>query len=251
MKTNTEIIKELEDFKNDVKYYFDNKYNRHGKNTDEVRAKIAKIGHRINKYLEDVNVSTKLHGYAPPAMGGFPYTWNIIEGMFINEGGPLGVQAKYVYDALNKAIGRLETNEIPNDSTEREHTVYINNSRIDELNGLQKTQHDLTKLIQILKELNICFSKKCYISVIILTRALIDHVPPIFNVKTFGEVANNYDGKKSFKSSMQHLDISSRKIADQYLHVQIRSKEVLPNETQVNFSNDIDVLLGEIVRILK
>jgi hypothetical protein len=35
------------------------------------------------------------------------------------------------------------------------------------------------------------------------------------------------------------------------LHYQIRKSETLPNETQIGFSNDIDVLLSEIVRILK
>jgi len=47
---------------------------------------------------------------------------------------------------------------------------------------------------------------------------------------------------------MTHLDKSSRKIADSYLHGQIRKKERLPNKTQVNFSQDIDVLLAEICR---
>jgi hypothetical protein len=50
---------------------------------------------------------------------------------------------------------------------------------------------------------------------------------------------------------MQHLDNSSRSIADAHLHTQIRSKESLPTQTQVNFTNDVDVLLGEIIRIWK
>lgn len=48
---------------------------------------------------------------------------------------------------------------------------------------------------------------------------------------------------------MSRLENSSRKIADSYLHTKIRKKESLPNKTQVNFSNDIDVLLAEIIRI--
>lgn len=50
---------------------------------------------------------------------------------------------------------------------------------------------------------------------------------------------------------MDHLQKSSRKIADSHLHIMIRKKEVLPNATQVDFKNDLDRLLGEIVRILK
>lgn len=128
---------------------------------------------------------------------------------------------------------------------------YIDETRINELQNISNKKFDLSKLIQILKELNVCYKEKCYFSVMTLTRALIDHVPPIFNYKTFSEVANNYLGSKSFKGSMKHLESSSRKIADQHLHCPIRKREVLPNQTQVNFSNDIDVLLSEIVRILK
>jgi hypothetical protein len=69
-------------------------------------------------------------------------------------------------------------------------------------------------------------------------------------VSAFAEVANNYSGSRSFKESMQHLDLSARKIGDAHLHTQIRTKEILPTATQVNFANDLDVLLAEIVRIL-
>jgi hypothetical protein len=83
-----------------------------------------------------------------------------------------------------------------------------------------------------------------------LTRALLDHVPPIFGKRTFAEVANNYGGPKSFQNAMKHLDNSARNIGDTHLHVQIRARESLPTLTQVNFSNDLDVLLGEVVRLL-
>jgi len=83
-----------------------------------------------------------------------------------------------------------------------------------------------------------------------LVRAIADHIPPIFEKSTFTEVANNH-GSKSFKESMKNLDNSSRKISDSHLHTQIRKKEVLPNSNQVDFSNDLDVLLGEIYRVLK
>ena len=50
---------------------------------------------------------------------------------------------------------------------------------------------------------------------------------------------------------MEHLQNSSRKIADSNLHTLIRGKESLPSQIQVNFSNDVDVLLAEIIRVLK
>ncbi len=124
---------------------------------------------------------------------------------------------------------------------------YIDKRRFQALKKKQG-KFDFSRLIQMLTELDYASSAENYISVILLTRAVLDHVPPIFSLNIFTEVANNH-GTKSFKDSMSHLENSSRKIADSYLHTKIRSKESLPNKTQVNFSNDIDVLLAEIVRI--
>jgi len=77
-------------------------------------------------------------------------------------------------------------------------------------------------------------------------------VPRIFDVtyKNFSDVANHYRTESSFKSLMQRLDKSSRDIADRHLHIQIRRREDLPNATQVNFANELDSLLSEIIRIL-
>jgi hypothetical protein len=129
---------------------------------------------------------------------------------------------------------------------------YVNISRLAELRAIKSTVYDLTRLIELCEELNKAFANQSYMAVMMLVRAVLDHVPPMFSCKNFAEVANNYSGgSKSFKQSMANLESSSRKIADAHLHTQIRNKEVLPNKTQVNFSNDLDVLLAEIVRLLK
>ncbi|MCX6702227.1 MAG: hypothetical protein NTX96_03495 [Candidatus Zambryskibacteria bacterium] len=125
--------------------------------------------------------------------------------------------------------------------------AYIDKKRFQALKK-KSGKFDFSRLIKILEELDYAFSVENYISVILLVRAILDHIPPIFNLNTFAEVTNNY-GTKSFKDSMSNLENSSRKIADSYLHTRIRKKESLPNKTQVNFSNDIDVLLAEIIRI--
>jgi hypothetical protein len=128
---------------------------------------------------------------------------------------------------------------------------FVDASRIAHLKAIHSPRFDLTRLIQLCKELNGASASASYLSVAVLARALIDHVPPIFGVRTFAEIQTNYSGSRSFKESMSHLDLSCRKIADAHLHIQIRSREVLPTRTQVNFSNDIDVLLAEVVRILR
>lgn len=127
---------------------------------------------------------------------------------------------------------------------------YINLERLKELRVIQNKNFDLIKLIKFCEELNSNFYAGCYLSCAMIVRSILDHIPPIFQCKNFNEVANCY-GTKSFKESMLNLNNSSRKIADSYLHTPIRNKEVLPNNNQVDFCNDLDVLLGEICRILK
>ena len=156
-------------------------------------------------------------------------------------------EAKHKVDFLINQIDLLPDNANGKESIE---IHYVDLARIEELKKIQYKDFDLTKLIQLCEELNDASLKGNPYSVILLVRAIIDHTPPIFEKKNFQEVTNNY-GAKSFKESMDRLDKSSRKIADSGLHQQIRKKETLPNKTQVNFSNELDVLLQEIVRILK
>jgi methylphosphotriester-DNA--protein-cysteine methyltransferase len=83
-----------------------------------------------------------------------------------------------------------------------------------QLEDIQSNQFDLKKLIQLCRELDFCFRNECHLAVAALTRALLDHVPPIFGKQNFGEIANNYAGTKSFRESMQHLENSARSIGD-------------------------------------
>lgn len=127
---------------------------------------------------------------------------------------------------------------------------FVDDFRMAELQAIKSGSFDLSRLVQLCREINFCHQGGCNIAIAALTRAILDHVPPIFSVSTFAEVANNYFGGKSFRDTMQHLSNSARKIGDSHLHAQIRRREVLPTSTQVNFANDLDVLLAEIVRLL-
>jgi hypothetical protein len=130
--------------------------------------------------------------------------------------------------------------------------AYVDPDRIAELKEISHPEFDLKKLVRFSEELNLCFATECYLAVAMLTRAVIDHVPPVFGCQSFAELANNYaGGSKSFKESMRNLENSSRKIADQHLHCPIRRSEALPNSRQVDFGNDLDVLLAEIARSLR
>lgn len=125
---------------------------------------------------------------------------------------------------------------------------YVDANRISQLKAMK--EFDSTKLVQLCEELNSSFKSGGLIGPVMLLRSILDHVPPIFGLNNFSEVANNYsNGTRSFRESMRSLDTSSRKIADSHLHTQIRKSEVLPTVNQINFSHDLDVLLGEIVRV--
>jgi hypothetical protein len=133
-----------------------------------------------------------------------------------------------------------------------QNIYFVNLTRIEELRKLKTKKFDLIKLIKLCEELNNASSTKTAYSPSLLTRAIIDHIPSIFGFKNFSEVANNYTGwTKSSKKSMLTLDSSLRNIADNNIHSQARQKEVLPTSTQSDFTPELDLLLSEIVRILK
>ncbi len=127
---------------------------------------------------------------------------------------------------------------------------FVSESRISQIRALAPTAFDLCKLVRLCEELNIVYSGGAFFATAMLTRAILDHVPPLFGMATFAEVANNYSSVRSFKETMKRLEEAARKIADGHLHGQIRRKETLPEPQQVNFAAEVDALLAEIVRIL-
>ena len=48
---------------------------------------------------------------------------------------------------------------------------------------------------------------------------------------------------------MQRMETSLRNIADTHLHSPIRTREDVPTAVQVDFAADLDVLLGEVIRV--
>lgn len=130
-------------------------------------------------------------------------------------------------------------------------TDYINKQRINELLNIKNPDYDFVKLIQLCNELNIAWQIGNYFTVIALVRTILHHISPIFGYTDFAQVASNYAGGPSFKKSMQNLLNSSKSIADNHLHSQIKKKDALPNETQVDYKNDLDFLLMEIVKFTK
>jgi hypothetical protein len=147
---------------------------------------------------------------------------------------------------------RMKENKPPKTPAKPGYMTLISESRLAELRALRSPDFDFRKLIRLCEEMNTAFQEECYFATAMLTRGLLDHVPPVFGFKTFSEVANNYaGGGRSFKETMQHLENASRKVGDAHLHMPMRKSETLPTAQQVNCGQQLDVLLSEIVRIMK
>lgn len=129
------------------------------------------------------------------------------------------------------------------------NTLFINPAHIEKLGSFKGTNFDPARLILIAKELNKAYIERCYFSCGILIRSILDHIPPVFGKTSFGEVASNYAGSRSFKDAMTHLEKTSRKIADGLLHGQIRQTESLPTHNQIDFRQAVDFLISEAIRI--
>ncbi len=128
---------------------------------------------------------------------------------------------------------------------------FLSPDLIDQLIGMntENLSFDLTRLIRYCQEINNAFEINNYHSVIFLARAILDHCPPIFGQPNFESVAAQVGGKP-FSEITNRLNLSLKKIADYHIHKQISKKEVLPVEEELDFSNDLNFLLGRIVERL-
>ena len=73
--------------------------------------------------------------------------------------------------------------------------AYVDPDRIAELKEISHPEFDLRKLVRFCEELNLCFATECYLAVAMLTRALIDHVPPVFGCQSFVELGEQLRGR--------------------------------------------------------
>lgn len=174
------------------------------------------------------------------------YERNLLSGIYI----PPRILSKFGENVTDKFIkgdfGYLseEQNEYVNTDS-----LYVAKERIEEIKQIKNPDFDFAKLVRMLEELNIANSREMVITIPLIVRAIKDHIPPIFNESNFEKVANSRG--KSIKKSFLNLQNSLTNIADANIHSQIRNKESLPTMIQGDFKNDLDVLLQEIVRIMK
>jgi hypothetical protein len=138
--------------------------------------------------------------------------------------------------------------------TNKDRPDYIFPERLKELKGISNPTFDLTKLLQLCKELNLAHKNGMLYTTAALVRAICDHVPPIFDLPNFEQVASNYKADKntkSFKEGVKRLHDFFKHAADGVMHSQIRKKESLPTPEQLDVSKELDFLLQEVCRVLK
>ena len=128
---------------------------------------------------------------------------------------------------------------------------YVAPERIAELRACPRTRWDLGRLAQLCVELNVAHGGRCTMATALLLRAILDHVPPIFGMASFDEVAQRYDaGGTTFKKQMHRLQHLTRRVADGHLNRPIQAAEILPSPADVDFRSPLGELLGEIVRVV-
>jgi hypothetical protein len=122
---------------------------------------------------------------------------------------------------------------------------YIPTDMIEKLRQLQNDKFNLRKLISLLEEINDHYSRKNIYGFFAILRAITDHVPPIFNQKTYDSVVSNHGW--ATKSDKNHIESLThfRKIGDNALHTQISDKQDLLDITDFPPSVLIRTLIQE------
>lgn len=129
-------------------------------------------------------------------------------------------------------------------------TAYVDKNTLLRLSRIENKEFDLSKLISLCNELDDNYSLENYHSCAMLLRAILDHIPPIFQKASFADVCAQY-GSTSFKDIMRPLNETAKKIGDDYLHTQISKKVLAVTKTQVSFQANLDTLLNEVAAILE
>lgn len=127
---------------------------------------------------------------------------------------------------------------------------FIDGTRVAELRAISNNQFDLTRFVRMCEEINNAWDAGNTISVAMLARAMVDHIPPIFGQSNFSQVTSQASSR-SIRGSLEHIQTALRHIADGALHTHIRRRETVPTATQVDFRQSFDVLISELIRTLQ
>ncbi|MEE9554034.1 MAG: hypothetical protein V3W18_07015 [candidate division Zixibacteria bacterium] len=126
---------------------------------------------------------------------------------------------------------------------------FVEFALIDRISSLNPRQFNVSKLARFAQELNENYKRGNYLSCALLIRAIINHVPPIFEQRTFKQVVAH--SSKSVKAILFNLEEGARDIGDLHTHEIVDKFSAPPSKNQIDpYKPNIDVLFREIERKL-
>lgn len=127
---------------------------------------------------------------------------------------------------------------------------FIDNSIIDRLRQKVTTNFDTQKLIKYLEEINYNYQAENFLTCAILTRAVLNYIPPIFSQTNFRNVVSNHSTNPYTRKNdnFDTLEQGMRKIGDLHNHDMIKKTESIPTKNQIEpYKPQFEYLLNEII----
>ena len=126
------------------------------------------------------------------------------------------------------------------------NAAFLDPSVLAALRAAKSQQFDFSKLVRLCEELNDAYGRANYLSCVLLIRAVMNHVPPVFGCRTFAEFTAQ--SCKSLKAVFERLEDNARPIADLHTHALIRARESLPTKHQVEpYKASFELLIQEVI----
>ncbi len=126
------------------------------------------------------------------------------------------------------------------------NSVFLNLEVLRDLKSIKSSRLDIGKLTKLCEELNDAYARANYISSVLLIRAVLNHVPPVFGKTNFNDVVGQ--AGRSVKAILQLLNQEARPIADLHTHILMREKESLPSKNQIEpYKAAFEVLIQEVI----
>ena len=131
---------------------------------------------------------------------------------------------------------------------------YVDPDRINALQALQDGSWDFTRLVELCREIDV--GTRPPLPYVDGDAAANDPQPcasgsGVRYLRGGGEQLRGTEDRKTLQGRMQRLETSLRNVADMHLHTPIRPSEDVPTAVQVEFAAELDVLLGEVIRVAR
>ncbi len=168
-----------------------------------------------------------------------------IETSFITEAHNLRSRLIPLIDYLKECINNPAYKE-----KLKSNLCFVEHEIVEQLRNIDQKVFDLKKLIRFLEELNASYTSGFYLSSILILRAIMNHIPPIFGATTFSQVVAS--SARSVKAILSRLEEEARPIADLHTHMMIRKIEQLPTRNQIEpYKSSMEILLFEVIHKLE